>query len=106
MNNRTKVANLLKTPYDTYIGRAGKGKDGYFGNPHVIGYCKICSADHSREECIAAFKADFDKRIESDSEYKRRVLELRGKTLGCFCAPNACHGDIFVDYINKLNNNE
>ena len=29
----TKVVNLYKEPYEVYIGRSGKGKDGYFGNP-------------------------------------------------------------------------
>ncbi len=29
----TRVVNIRKKAYDVYIGRAGKGQDGYFGNP-------------------------------------------------------------------------
>ena len=29
----TRVVNIRKEAYDVYIGRAGKGQDGYFGNP-------------------------------------------------------------------------
>ena len=25
-----------------------------------------------------------------------RLAELDGKTLGCWCAPNPCHGDVLV----------
>lgn len=30
---RTRVVNIRKETCDVYIGRAGYGKDGYFGNP-------------------------------------------------------------------------
>jgi len=26
--------------------------------------------------------------------------ELRGKDLVCFCAPNACHGDVLIEVAN------
>ena len=32
----TTVVNLFKNKYDVYIGRAGKGQDGYFGNPFPL----------------------------------------------------------------------
>lgn len=28
--------------------------------------------------------------------------ELRGKTLGCWCAPSPCHGDILARLVNAL----
>lgn len=27
--------------------------------------------------------------------------ELKGKTLACFCAPKACHGDVLLELANK-----
>jgi hypothetical protein len=95
----TTVVNIKKSKYDVYIGRPGKGQDGYFGNPHSIPFCKLCNREHTRGESIAEFKKDFLKRIETDSEYKRRVEELRGKTLGCFCKDKTCHGDVYVEYL-------
>lgn len=88
----TKVVNIYKESYDIYCGRAGKGKDGYFGNPFSEG---------TREENIKAFEEYFYNRIDSDREYRKRVQELYGKTLGCFCKPKSCHCDVYVEYFNK-----
>jgi len=91
---RTKVVHI-KDGYDVYLGRAGKGHDGYFGNPFVIG-------EHgSRTDVIEKFKEYFYRRIATDEEFKRRVLELKGKRLGCFCAPQKCHGDIIVEFLES-----
>jgi hypothetical protein len=96
----TRVVHLQDEPYDAYIGRAGKGQDGYFGNPHRIGYCEICDTTHNRKEAIAAFRKDFVWAISNDALYKSKVQALRGKVLGCFCKPEACHGDVFIDYLH------
>ena len=32
----------------------------------------------------------------------RYLGELKGHALGCWCKPNACHGDVLVKYINGL----
>ncbi|NBQ48697.1 MAG: DUF4326 domain-containing protein [Sphingobacteriia bacterium] len=103
----TRVVNLRHEEYDEYIGRAGHGKSGYFGNPHTLGYvyCSACHGHHDREGSIAAFKVDFLKRIKRDLEFHRRVLELKDKRLGCFCKqPNrevACHGDVYKEWLDK-----
>lgn len=96
--NMTKVVNLYKEKFDVYIGRAGKGQDGYFGNPIAL------KPGEERGSTIDKFREYFYERIKNDSEFKRRVEELKGKTLGCFCAPKACHGDVYVEYLNNLNN--
>lgn len=88
------------TATDVYIGRAGHGEDGYFGNPHQIGYCNICNKNHDRADCIAAFKVTFWKRIHSDPEYLRRVRQLENKRLVCFCKPQACHGDVIKAWLD------
>jgi hypothetical protein len=38
-------------------------------------------------------------RLATDLAFRRQVLELRGKTLGCFCKPAACHGDFYAEWI-------
>lgn len=83
----------------TYIGRAGKGQDGYFGNPHPIGYCNKCLKMHDRNQCVKAYKEDFLKRIDEDPEFKRRILELKGHILLCFCAPQLCHGHVIAEWL-------
>ncbi len=96
----TIVTNIKKHKYDVYIGRAGKGRDGYFGNPHPIGFCKICKRKHDREDCLKEYKRYFWERINSDNEFLERVRNLEGKILGCFCKPENCHGDIIVSWLN------
>ena len=96
----TKVVKNGTSRYDVYIGRA-KGPRGYFGNEHPIGYCKICRRVHDREDCLVEFEKDFLVRIEGDAEYRRRILSLKGKTLGCFCHPLPCHGHIIANWIDS-----
>lgn len=93
---KTKVVNLHKEPYDVYIGRAGKGKDGYFGNPFKL------NPGDPKGSTLEKYRDYFVNRLLNDPEFKERVLSLQGKTLGCFCKPNACHGDIIVEYLNKF----
>lgn len=90
----TSVVNLKRGDlFDVYIGRAGHGYDGYFGNPFNGPY---------RALNIAEFRLWFLKRVETDSVFRTRVLELRGKRLGCFCAPKPCHGNVIVDWLTAL----
>ncbi|MCB1711173.1 MAG: DUF4326 domain-containing protein [Candidatus Riesia sp.] len=91
----TTVVNLYRNPYDVYIGRAGKGEDGYFGNPFRK------EEKDSVGSTLEEYKKYFYKRIEEDVEFKEKILELKGKRLGCFCKPNPCHGDIIVEYLNN-----
>jgi len=90
-----KVVNLFKEPYDVYIGRAGKGQNGYFGNPFPL------KKGEDRGATIERYKEYFYNRVETDSEFKSRILELKNKTLGCFCKPNSCHGDIIKEYLDN-----
>lgn len=90
-----------------YIGRAGKGLSGYFGNPHKVGRCSLCNVEHSHGEAARAFSSYFEQKILEDDEFFQTVCNLRGKYLVCFCKsrerPNApCHGDIYVAFLNEL----
>lgn len=93
---QTTVVNIHKAPYDVYCGRAGKGKDGYFGNPFKM----VQGMD--RATVISLFREYFYGRLEKDPEYKQRILQLKGKRLGCFCAPKTCHCDVYVEYLENL----
>lgn len=89
----TRVVNIKRgEACDVYIGRKGRGEDGYFGNPY---------RDGTREHNIRRFREYFANRIEKDSEFRHRVLELKGKRLGCFCAPRPCHGDVYVAWLES-----
>jgi hypothetical protein len=92
----TRVVNLRNHPFDVYIGRMGRGYDGYFGNPFKL------DKSESRGATIERYKKYFYDRLGKDPEFKRLVHELKGKTLGCFCKPAPCHGDVIVEYLNNL----
>lgn len=89
----TRVVNLYKDEFDVYVGRSGHGQDGTFGNPFN---------GPNRDENIVRFKDYFHNRIKTDPAFRKKVHELKDKTLGCFCKPKNCHGDIIADYLNSL----
>lgn len=91
----TEVVNIFKEPYDVYIGRAGKGQDGYFGNPFPL------LKGEERGSSLERYQKYFDNKIENDLEFKKKVLSLKNKKLGCFCKPHPCHGDIIKEYLDK-----
>lgn len=95
---KTTVVHIRdKQEGDVYIGRPGKGETGYFGNP-----IKLSPVD-TRGSTIEKYRTYFLERLEADPEFKRRVLELKGKRLVCFCAPARCHGDVIAEYLNEVN---
>jgi uncharacterized protein DUF4326 len=91
----TKVIHVRnRRPGDVYIGRAGRGESGYFGNPFTLGM------DGSRDEVIAQYREYFAARMYEDAEFRERIEALRGKRLACFCAPQACHGNVIAEHLN------
>lgn len=92
---KTRVVHIKKESFDVYIGRAGRGHDGYFGNPFRL------EPGESRGATIDRYRAYFLKRIKKDPKFKIRIENLRGKILGCFCKPSACHGDVIVDWLEE-----
>lgn len=81
------VVHCKREPFDVYIGRPGP-----YGNPFIIG------RDGDRAAVIAKYEAWLRKQPELVARAKR---ELQGKTLGCWCAPFACHGDVLVRVVNE-----
>lgn len=90
----TTVVNIKNSSYDQYIGRAGHGQDGYFGNPYRL------NAEMNPGDTLNRYRKYFYDRLKNDPEFKDKVLNLKGKVLGCFCKPNECHGYIIAEYLN------
>lgn len=86
----TTVVNIRATDrYDVYIGRGSK-----WGNP--FSHKKGTSAEFvvaSREEAIERYRGYLANR----PELVEALHELKGKTLGCFCKPAGCHGDVLAE---------
>lgn len=88
----TRVVNIRNEGCDVFIGRPSK-----FGNPFKIG------RDGTREQVITKFGAWARLRVKTDSTWAEHVKSLAGKTLGCYCAPLACHGDVLRKLAIELN---
>lgn len=86
----TTVANIAKEPFDIYIGRASprrRLKASKFANPFKIG------RDGDRAQVLEKYRNYLRSRPDLIEAARR---ELRGKVLGCWCKPEACHGDILA----------
>lgn len=80
--------------YDVYIGRPS-----FWGNPYS-----------HKEGTLAEFKVNSRKEankqyalyLSRSKEHQRRLKELQGQTLGCWCKENeSCHGDVLIATVNE-----
>ena len=92
----TKVVHMKKEPFDVYIGRPSK-----WGNPfsHKEGTAAEFKVD-SRKQAIEKF----EEYLISNKSLQSDLHELKGKTLGCWCYPKSCHGDILAKWADALGN--
>jgi hypothetical protein len=94
----TTLVNINKIDdYDVYIGRAGKGQSGYFGNPPEHKKDGV-----GRDTIVERYRTYFYKRIAEDAEFRSRVAALKGLRLGCFCFPLKCHGMVIIEHLEGV----
>lgn len=79
------AVNIKNEKCDVYIGRPSE-----WGNPFVIG------KHGDRQQVVWKYEVW----LNTQPRLLKRVKELKGKKLGCFCAPLICHGDILTTYAN------
>lgn len=77
-------------PHDVYIGRPGP-----WGNPFTL---KHAHDDEERRDCVTKYEAWL---ITQPALIARAKRELKGKVLGCYCAPKLCHGDVLARVANE-----
>jgi len=82
----TRVVHLRREPWDVRIDRRSK-----WGNPFRI------PRDGDRATVIRRYA---DEHLPAHPELLADLQELRGKTLGCWCKPLACHGDVLVELLD------
>lgn len=96
---KTTVVNVRTDAFDVYIGRGVRGWDprtheeSPFANPFVMG------RDGTREQVIAKYREHLLNCLEQDpATWIPRLRALKGKRLGCWCAPLACHGHTVAEF--------
>lgn len=87
------VVHCKKSKYDVYIGRPSK-----WGNPFT--HKEGTEAEFilpTRAEAIDAYRKWI---TQGDGKHLLNDLhELKGKTLGCWCKPQSCHGDVLAELV-------
>lgn len=82
----TRVVNCRSELYDVLIDRSTP-----WGNPYRIG------PDGDRGQVIAAY----ERYLAARPDLLAALGQLRGKRLGCHCAPAPCHGDVLARYADN-----
>jgi hypothetical protein len=104
MSEQTPVVHCKKDEYDVYIGRGNDktamhdnpiGTKGWLGNPYTL-------LHHDRDESIRMFTEDFLQRIRHDADFADAVASISGETLGCWCSPKPCHGEVIAQVADLL----
>lgn len=89
------VVHCKRDRFDVYIGRPGP-----WGNP--FSHLPNSAAQFhcaTREEAVARYR---EWLLGQPLLVEKAKRELRGKVLGCWCAPRACHGDVLAEIANTV----
>lgn len=91
MINNRKLVNIRRDRCEVFIGRGSK-----WGNPYTV----VKNSVKGPMECLDRVEAiqKYKQWItEGDGKHLLRDLdELKDKTLGCYCWPLPCHGQVLL----------
>jgi hypothetical protein len=87
----TRVVHLKRERYDVRIDRATK-----WGNPYRI------PPEGRTPENEREILGKYEAHVRSRPDLMAALPELRGKVLGCWCAPRACHGDVLARLADEV----
>jgi hypothetical protein len=90
---KTRVVHLMREKYDIAIDRSSKWGNPFTHKDGTMAKFKVAT----REEAIEKYR----EYILNNEELMSSLDELKGKVLGCWCKPKACHGDILVELIEN-----
>lgn len=97
---KTTVVNRRTSEYDVYIGRGSA-----FGNPFVgLDVSSLFENVILSEDPIRDYRRWLLGEIPAKGWVRpswKMVRALRGKRLGCYCAPKPCHGDVLVELADR-----
>jgi hypothetical protein len=88
----TKVVHCKKEKFDIYIGRPSK-----WGNPFTFKKGTIAEFVVPKDEVLTRY----EEWLKQQPQLMEALHELKGKTLGCWCKPSPCHGDILARLANE-----
>lgn len=86
---KTRVVHCKREPYDIYIGRPSK-----WGNPFLLW------EEQDRAKVLIQYENYLRREVR---EGRLKPKQLKGKVLGCWCAPRLCHGDVLAAFAEGRN---
>lgn len=96
---KTELVNIFASSYDIYVDSPANGSDpsaidpgeyGFLGNPHING------SDFENQK---AFEDYFLDRVKTDPYFRRAVVSMYGKRLGCIGDPEKSHARIVLTWL-------
>ena len=112
-----KVQYIRKEGYHTLKDWMADSKNVYIGRPGVVfvevdgkkerfpkkgsNFCNpfVVGKHGSREEVIEKYKTYIQARLVAEPSLVEELRKMKGKTLGCWCHPEACHGDVLLEIL-------
>lgn len=91
-----RMVNGKRPKYDIYIGRELNYPKATFvkskwANPTSV-------KEYGRDQCLEFY----EEYIKNTPELYNSLHELEGKILGCWCKPEACHGDVLIKLLKGI----
>jgi hypothetical protein len=92
----TTIGEWLRNPQHVYIGRAiGSIAGSKYGNPFAISKYAV-DPMIERQRVVAQYR----RHLVTSGLIEQARRELHGKVLGCWCAPEQCHGHVIAELID------
>ena len=86
------LAHWLENESHVYIGRKVRFVPASFQS---IWANPFSAKRYGRAKCLELFKSY----LQEQDDLMDNIWELDGKVLGCWCKPEACHGDILIEFL-------
>ena len=95
----------MDDPNNIYIARSGvvfiekerfPKTNSIWANPFKI------TKDEDRANVILRYETYIRERIATNPELLNELKKLKGKNLGCWCAPEPCHGHVLLRLIDEF----
>ena len=97
-----RLVNITNTDeWTVYIGRQNAQynvKESSFANPYTVD-------EFGRETAVRLYTLHFIQKL-SERSFYRKFCDLEGETLGCWCIPDICHGEVICNAIVAKHRNQ
>ena len=88
-----KCVHFKREKFDVYIGRPSIWGNPYSHKEGTLAEFKVST----RKEAIEKYRIY----LLNNPDLLLKIEELRGKTLGCWCKPKSCHGDVIIEVLQS-----